>query len=489
MEPLKKKMRSEGAPAVPVFTAPQAGDGTDAFECIARDGRPVVFEDIWRNGAQWAAMREWASFEHLARRIGADRCVDVACSENHVFSGDSHARQTAKLPFAEVAALGCALRDDAPHFARGQGMHYYVCQCPLHCLPLGDDLRACLPELLRQVMRRKQQGRNRQRRQQQPPQRSPPPRPSPALEEDGVELLAPNLWLSLERSRSNIHYDANDGLLLMLGGSKRIHLWPPSAALRLRARSVCSGAPHHATLDVTPGIGRSGAEAGFGHLEEREVGAGDDRGCVATLRPNEALFIPEGWWHCVDSEPGTVAVNVWCPGMQAEACFDAEREEYLLRALLQRAAHRLRHNQLLSFNATAKAVAASAAGSAADAAAAAAAAAATPPLHELEHHRLEDAVAALRGAEQLVELPRLVQTAPGAWKSMLLGCRGATASQLTSQWEEMESQGHDLEAFYGAVLDEPFGESEARRVRHALLDKTEAFTRQLLSDRLAQLLE
>lgn len=27
--------------------------------------------------------------------------------------------------------------------------------------------------------------------------------------------------------------------------------------------------------------------------------------------PGESLFIPEGWWHRVESDPGTAAVNIW----------------------------------------------------------------------------------------------------------------------------------------------------------------------------------
>jgi hypothetical protein len=28
-------------------------------------------------------------------------------------------------------------------------------------------------------------------------------------------------------------------------------------------------------------------------------------------QPGDALFIPEGWWHQVNSEAGTIAVNFW----------------------------------------------------------------------------------------------------------------------------------------------------------------------------------
>ena len=29
------------------------------------------------------------------------------------------------------------------------------------------------------------------------------------------------------------------------------------------------------------------------------------------VSPSNALIIPEGWWHQVSSDPGTIAVNFW----------------------------------------------------------------------------------------------------------------------------------------------------------------------------------
>jgi hypothetical protein len=38
----------------------------------------------------------------------------------------------------------------------------------------------------------------------------------------------------------------------------------------------------------------------------------DARPQVVTLRAGDALFLPEGWWHQVDSDGTTIAVNFWC---------------------------------------------------------------------------------------------------------------------------------------------------------------------------------
>ena len=296
------------------------------LERVVRAGRPAVFERVWGDVAQWQSMRRWASFEYLARRMGPAQLVDVACSADGVFSGDSHARQTARLPFAQVAALGASLRDDTPHFARDQGVRYYLCQCPLEALSLCEDLHDCLPGLLQQLLLRQQQQQQHQQQQQQQQQQQRERRRGggggggggcSGDEHDGdgagageagaaqPSKLSPNLWLSLERSRSNIHYDGNHGVLCVLGGSKRVRLWPPGAALELQARSVCSDAPHHSRCALDGSATAAGACAG---------------GLSLTICPNQALFIPEGWWHCVDSEPGTVAINVWFAGEPLCSC-------------------------------------------------------------------------------------------------------------------------------------------------------------------------
>ena len=38
----------------------------------------------------------------------------------------------------------------------------------------------------------------------------------------------------------------------------------------------------------------------------------------ATLLAGDCLFIPEGWWHQVDSAKGTLAVNIWFDGVRAQ---------------------------------------------------------------------------------------------------------------------------------------------------------------------------
>ena len=46
----------------------------------------------------------------------------------------------------------------------------------------------------------------------------------------------------------------------------------------------------------------------------------------------DALLIPEGWWHQVDSDPATLAVNFWWASQPAAPALPAP---YVLRRTLQ----------------------------------------------------------------------------------------------------------------------------------------------------------
>ena len=53
---------------------------------------------------------------------------------------------------------------------------------------------------------------------------------------------------------------------------------------------------------------------------------------LAALQAGDALVIPEGWWHSVKSQPGTIAVNFW---WERPATAGSLPKAYLLRRTLQ----------------------------------------------------------------------------------------------------------------------------------------------------------
>ncbi|KFM27915.1 Lysine-specific demethylase 8 [Auxenochlorella protothecoides] len=138
----------------------------------------------------------------------------------------------------------------------------------------------------------------------------------------GSPLTSINLWASLNRTASSLHYDPYCNLLVVVCGRKTVRLTPPTADPTLRAHPVWSDSLNHADADLarSPRLPMT---------------------CVS-LGPGDALFIPEGTWHSVASTPGTLAVNFWWRSA-AGAALESGATAYHLRRSLQAAAlHALR---------------------------------------------------------------------------------------------------------------------------------------------------
>ena len=108
------------------------------------------------------------------------------------------------------------------------------------------------------------------------------------------------LWLSKETTQCTMHCDEPDSVLIVLGGQKSLALLPPSAPRELRL--VTRGERKLDRHDA-----RSAPQALLHDEPTGELGKVLRR---VTLRPGEAIFIPSGWWHAVESEAGTVGLSM-----------------------------------------------------------------------------------------------------------------------------------------------------------------------------------
>ena len=142
-------------------------------------------------------------------------------------------------------------------------------------------------------------------------------------------LLSPvvsiNLWMSVNGSRSSIHYDPLHNLLCVISGCKEVRLWPPSSAPSLYPLPVYGEASNHSGVDfIKPDLSN----------HPRFVSAGENCQTVI-LNAGDALFLPEGWYHQVDSGSLTIAVNLWWQSaISSKLGSSSHMDAYLLRRVV-----------------------------------------------------------------------------------------------------------------------------------------------------------
>ncbi|KAE9463941.1 hypothetical protein C3L33_04133, partial [Rhododendron williamsianum] len=139
------------------------------------------------------------------------------------------------------------------------------------------------------------------------------------------ELASINLWMNNAHSRSSTHYDPHQNVLCVVAGCKQVVLWPPSASPFLYPMPLYGEASNHSAVNLEkPDLSiHPRAEQSMEYSQKVILHAGD------------ALFIPEGWFHQVDSEDLTIAVNFWWRSNLMSGMSE-HMDAYYLRLLLRR---------------------------------------------------------------------------------------------------------------------------------------------------------
>ncbi|CAD7705141.1 unnamed protein product [Ostreobium quekettii] len=183
------------------------------------------------------------------------------CSTSDVFMGDMGHHQPIRCRVSEF------LDKEFQQRWQEHGMYTYLAQAPLDDDGL-DTLRADIkvPSLLGQV-----------------------------------EIVSTNIWMSASCTRASPHYDPYHNLLCVVCGTKVVKLCSPMLTQAFYPRAVWGESANHSSVDFA-------APSLKDHPEYRHV---LDNELKAELKAGDALFIPEGWWHQVDSTEMTVAINFW----------------------------------------------------------------------------------------------------------------------------------------------------------------------------------
>ena len=115
--------------------------------------------------------------------------------------------------------------------------------------------------------------------------------------------VPPRIWIG-NRVRVAPHYDANENVAVCVAGQRRFTLFPPDQIANLYP------GPLHLTPAGTP---VSMVDIASPDLERfPRFAQAWDHALQATLQPGDAIYIPYGWWHGVDSlDPVSILVNYW----------------------------------------------------------------------------------------------------------------------------------------------------------------------------------
>eukprot|EP00967_Tisochrysis_lutea_P053553 scaffold66681_cov17-Tisochrysis_lutea.AAC.1 len=142
---------------------------------------------------------------------------------------------------------------------------------------------------------------------------------------------------SAQGSRSNIHYDPYSNLLVVVTGSKHVTLFSPACTPFLAPAALTSDAANHSQINFTQPDFDKNPEFRLAKQQQTQVtmqvgmctrawleycflaahilspGApvhNTSKAPALSLQAGDALFIPEGYWHQVDSEGAMTSLKL-----------------------------------------------------------------------------------------------------------------------------------------------------------------------------------
>ncbi|XP_077245410.1 2-oxoglutarate (2OG) and Fe(II)-dependent oxygenase superfamily protein isoform X2 [Tasmannia lanceolata] len=287
----------------------------------------------------WKACSKWnpsnGGLDYLQERVGSSVVEAMLSRAAPVFYGDIRSHERVTLPFSTfvtycksclqltsdirgvcVESEGCGsgmtpAASNESCLTPGDGHQVYLAQVPI--LNIENKESSSLETLLEDIRK-------------------------PTFLET-KQLASINLWMNSARSRSSTHYDPHHNLLCVVAGCKQVVLWPPSASSFLYPMPIYGEASNHSALDIDrPDISiYSRAKHSMDYSQK------------VILHTGDALFIPEGWFHQVDSDDLTIAINFWWESNTMSSMLE-HMDAYYLRIILRRLVEK-EMNQMLHWTA------------------------------------------------------------------------------------------------------------------------------------------
>lgn len=207
----------------------------------------------------------------LDKLSSVDDLIDVSCTENEEeYNGNPIYREKVDVKLSSFIECFLFNEKGEVHWLENSGLKLYLSQCCIFSKESDDEVE--IPSLADAF--------------------SVPPMLGP----DKVTKI--NLWMNNKLSTSTLHYDAYNNLLCVYKGSKEVILISPSHSQLLEPLAASVQSPNHSSLST----------ASILRLLDSQISTDFYR---QTVSAGDCIFIPEGWWHLVISQPCTVAVNFW----------------------------------------------------------------------------------------------------------------------------------------------------------------------------------
>ncbi|CAO1946163.1 unnamed protein product [Urochloa humidicola] len=277
---------------------------------------PAVFRGVAK---EWAASTRWdplhGGLDYLLEKVGRDVAVEAMMSNTgHVFYGDLRSHERVSVPFSTFIQ-SCKSYLNSKNAASDSSIDQEIVEKPTCSSSSENSEQVYLAQVSIMNAEKKQRCS------------------LEVLREDvqepiflrGKSFSSINFWMNGAHLRSSTHYDPHHNLLCVVAGCKKVTLWPPSASPFLYPMPVYGEASNHSSVSIEEPDYLSYTRARYmKEYSERVI-----------LNRGDVLFIPEGWYHQVDSDDLTIAINFWWKSRIMTQMLE-HMDAYYLRRILSR---------------------------------------------------------------------------------------------------------------------------------------------------------
>ncbi len=247
-----------------------------------KPGEPFIINDLPQ---EWKAYEKW-NIEYLNNKVGHKTISYVQLDNNNMTSYET--KQTTKFSYL-IDNLNQIL---SPELRQKKHQALYLVISRIMSHPNARNIQ--LPELLPDINL---------------PSFIPIHR-----------LWEINLWIGAGGNKSNLHYDPEENLLVVMTGSKKLVLFQPSYRKFLyqyREKNTNTLQSRVNLFDIDRSL--------FPEIDHAKY-------YQTTIYSGETVYIPPGWWHAVESSKElNIAINInWLPSANYLFRIGNPAREYIL---------------------------------------------------------------------------------------------------------------------------------------------------------------